>query len=70
MSNLNLVQSLVADLTKRKAYGSLELEFREGVITFVRRKETFITAPSEKELDGPVAPRGAHGPNDRITTAV
>jgi hypothetical protein len=55
---------LLDDFTKRRGYGSIEFEFRDGVIVFVRRKETFITA---QEKNSAAVPRGEHGTHNRDT---
>ena len=58
---------MIDDFAKRKGYGSLEFEFRDGEITFIRRKETFITVTHGKNPT--VAPtRGEHGVNNGFST--
>ena len=56
---------MIDDFTKKRGYGSLEFEFRDGVIVFVRRKETFMPSYEKNSMVAPS--RGEHGVNYRDT---
>lgn len=57
---------LLSDYAKNKRFGSIEFVYKGGNIVFVKKVETLITAPYEK--NSMEAPRGEHGVNHRISS--
>jgi len=55
------IPQLIADLKQQRFYGVLSLQFRDGEITLIERKETILTDKATPTRGGP----RAHRDNDR-----
>ena len=43
------LRTVLEDFERRRAWGQVQLDFREGVIVLVRKSETLITANSKQQ---------------------
>jgi hypothetical protein len=69
MTDIEKINFVVSDFQKRKLYGTVEFGFREGRLTFIGRKETYLFHFPESERNSP-GPRRSNGTDDSIATGI